>query len=379
MRGPARSDVLIALGLLAAVATEQVASIGVGAGADLLKVPGCLALVWRRVAPVSACLAAVTLLGVGEWFEEDASDAIGAFAGMLLAMFSLMAHARREHLVGGAIAAAVLLSASSARQSINNAAPGEAWLSAGAAGALFSLVILCAPAFAIGWAARRQADLRRRLEEQAHSLELERELHAAQAVDAERERMAADLHQIVTDGVRAMLTELGDARRDALAEPGRAAGAVLRVEERGRDALTEMRSLLGVLRRGDEDLALAPQPSLARLDALARHAGAGGLEVTLRVEGAPRPLTPGLDVAAYRLVEEALASAAGAGRADVVVRWDERDLALEVGVDGPQLAEPQTLRATRERVALFDGRLEAGRRPRGGSVVIAQLPIGVPA
>jgi signal transduction histidine kinase len=164
--------------------------------------------------------------------------------------------------------------------------------------------------------------------------------------------------------------------REAVVERRAAAGpAIGVVEERGRQALTEMRRLLGVLRHGDEDLALAPYPSLVRLGALKRSQPGDGPLVSLRVEGTPRPVPAGLDVAAYRVVEDVLASATTAGRADVVVRWDPRDLELEVAVDGPELADLAQLGPVRERVALFSGRLQAGRRPGGGSAIRAALPV----
>jgi signal transduction histidine kinase len=162
-----------------------------------------------------------------------------------------------------------------------------------------------------------------------------------------------------------MLAAVRDARAAIRADPATAAPVIAGLEDRGRAALTEMRSLLGVLRRGDEDLALAPIPSLARLEALAARHACG-----LRVEGPPRPVSPGLDVAAYRVVESALERAASAH--DVVLRWTPRAVEVEVAADGPQLAEPDA--ALGELVGLFDGRVSAGRRPRGGSALRAALP-----
>ena len=373
MRRPPRRDVTIALAVLAAVLAEQLIAVGWEWGVELLKVPGCLALAWRRTAPVASCLVVVSGLGAGEWLETGDSDSMAGFCGILLGLFSLVAYAPRAQLLPGAATAVVILCATSANAALNGD-ESQGTFDAILGGLLFALVVLCIPAFAIGLGARRQGDLRRRLEEQARALEVERERAAGAAATAERERMAGDLHTVVADGVRAMLAELEEARRTALAEPARAEAAILRVEESGRHALVEMRTLLGVLRRGDEDLALAPQPSLGRLDDLTRRATAAGLEVALRIEGTPRPLAPGLDVAAYRVVEEALAGARGARHADVTVTWSARELVLEVGVDGPQLGEARAVAATRERVALFGGRLDARRRPRGGSALRAELP-----
>jgi signal transduction histidine kinase len=377
MRKPPRNDLIVALGILAVMLVEQVTYIGWNWGAELFKVPGCLALAWRRSAPVPSSIVCVSLLGSGEWFEEGDSDSMAVFAGILLSLFSLAAYAPRRQLVFAVPAVVASLCATSVNASLNNPVPGESTLEAVSGGILFAVVVLCIPALAIGWGARRQSDLNRRVEEQARLLEAERERHAEAAAGEERARVASDLHEVVAAGVRAMLAELREARSGAGDDPDRAEAAMLRVEERGRDALTEMRGLLGVLRRGDEDLALAPQPSLARLDALVRQAAAAGLDVALRVEGTPRPLTPGLDVAAFRVLEDALAQASGAAHADVVVRWTERDVGLQVGVDGPQLADAARLGAARERVALFGGHLDAGRRARGGSALRAELPAEV--
>lgn len=376
MTRPPRSDVLLALAALTGVMAEHVLSLGLG-WEDALKVPGCLALAWRRTNPVASGLILFALLGFGEFFVAGDSEAYAGLVAMIVSLYSIAAYATPERALTGSLAALALLSVNSAVASLNQQTD-QTVLQEISGGIMFAVIVMFAPAYVIGRAVRRQNELRAQLAERARELDAERELQTETAARAERERMADELHVVVADGVRGMLADLEAARRVAIEDPRRAEAAVLRVEERGRDALTELRSLLGILRRGDEDLTLAPQPSLARLDALVEQAG-HGIEVTLRVDGDPRPLTPGLDVAAYRVVEEALAQAVGAGRADILVRWAERDVILEVVVDGPQLADPASLRASRERVTLFGGRLDAGRRPRGGSAVRAGLPAEVAA
>ena len=372
MTRPSRGDALLAGGLLVAMGAEQAVGRGLS-WADLLYVPAFAALAWRRVAPVPSALVAIAFLGASEFAEALNTNAFMLFAAVVLAQFSLTLYAPSRQLRAGAAGAALLVVVVALRANFNDP-QGESDATIASGAILFALLVLSAPPLALGYGVRRQGELRRQLEERAHELDSERELHAATAAATERERMAQDLHEIVADGVRSMLGELGEARRLAASDPDRAAAAVLSVEERGRDALTELRSLLGVLRRGDEDLELAPQPSLSRLDVLAGRAG-HGIQVDLRVEGEPRTLTPGLDVAAFRVVEEALTHAAGARHAQILVRWSERDVLLEVAVDGPQLGDASALRAARERAALFGGRLDAGRRPRGGSAVAARLPL----
>jgi signal transduction histidine kinase len=367
---PERSDIVLAAVLLAAVVVEQ-ALFRETVGIALLNGVGCAALAWRRVAPVTSCLVALAFLAGPEFVEASASDAFTTFLAIIVALFSLAAYAAPRRPLPAALAAIVLLSAVSIQASLET----DDLVEAIAGGILFALVVVAGPALGVGLAVRRQGELRRRLEDQARELEAERERHAAAAADAERARIAGELHDVAAEGVRAMLADLAVARRAVVDGPETAGPAIGVVEERGRQALTEMRRLLGVLRRGDEDLALAPHPSLARLDALARAQPPGGPRVSLRVEGTPRALSAGLDVAAYRVVEDALAHATTAGRADVVVRWEPRDLALEIAVDGPELADAADLRPVGERVALFSGRLQAGRRPDGGSALRAALPV----
>jgi signal transduction histidine kinase len=156
------------------------------------------------------------------------------------------------------------------------------------------------------------------------------------------------------------------------------------IESTGREALTELRRLLGVLRRGDEELALAPQPSLRRVDALVERSRAAGLDVDLRVEGDPAALSTVVDLAAYRIVQEALTNTmkhSGGATALVLVRYGDEEVEVEVSDTGhgPHPGDGDGrdghgLIGMRERVALVGGELEAGRRREGGYVVRARLP-----
>ena len=167
-------------------------------------------------------------------------------------------------------------------------------------------------------------------------------------------------------GVRRLLRDDQGRERDALAA----------VEETGREALAEMRRLLGILRDDDDDAELQPQPGLARLDALAEEAGDGGLTVDLTVEGEPYEVPAGLDLSAYRVVQEALRGGGGAiaSRARVVVRYEPGAIALEIGREGDGRGPRQGLAAIRERVAFYGGTLEAGPAD-GGYVVRARIPV----
>jgi signal transduction histidine kinase len=215
------------------------------------------------------------------------------------------------------------------------------------------------------------------LVEKTRRLERERAEGAAVAAEEERTRIAGELHDVVAHALSAMVVQASGARRLAERDPARAGDAFLAVERSGREALTEIRSLLGVLRREDEELALAPQPSLRHVEALVRRTRAAGLPVDLAVEGDARDLPIGLDLTAYRVVQEALREAVDhgqAGAARVRLRYGSDHVEVEVADDGGGVARP--LRGIRERVTLSGGQLRAGARRDGGHVVRARLPLG---
>jgi signal transduction histidine kinase len=157
---------------------------------------------------------------------------------------------------------------------------------------------------------------------------------------------------------------------------------LLSVEQTGREALAEMRRLLGILRRSDDDLARAPPPGMAGVEELVEQMRAAGLPVELRLEGDPVPLAPGVDISAYRIVQEALTNTlkhAGPAHATVVVRYLRRELQLEVTDDGRGATQDANgghgVVGMRERVAVYGGRLQTGPKPGGGYAVRAQLPL----
>jgi signal transduction histidine kinase len=221
------------------------------------------------------------------------------------------------------------------------------------------------------------------LEERAARLERERESEARAAVAEERARLAREMHDVVAHSLSVMVVQAEAAEAMLDGDPQRARRPLEAVQETGRSALTELRRMLGVLREmADEGPALAPQPGLAGIDALVSSVRAAGLPVEVRVEGEPRPLPPGIDLSAYRIVQEGLTNAlkhAGPARAQVVVTYGERELQLQVSDDGrghdPSANGGHGLMGMRERVALFGGELDAGPRPQGGFALTARLPV----
>ena len=219
------------------------------------------------------------------------------------------------------------------------------------------------------------------LEERSVVLEREREERARAAVAEERTRIARELHDVVAHAISVIVLQARGGRRLQFEDPDEARRAFDTIERTGSEALAEMRRLLGMLRADDEELALAPQPSLSALDALARQVTHAGLPVEVRIEGEPTELPAGVDLSAYRIVQEALTNAlkhAGPTRARVSVRYGEGELQIDVEDDGSASGNGDGtghgLLGIRERVTVYGGSFEAGRRAVGGFAVRARLP-----
>jgi signal transduction histidine kinase len=227
-----------------------------------------------------------------------------------------------------------------------------------------------------------------RLEERTAELEQAREELARRAVTEERLRLARELHDVVAHAMSVIAVQSGVGAHVASTQPQEVAKALAAIEATSRAALTELRRLLGVLRQDSEPQgSLAPVPGLADLDGLLAEVAKAGLAVRLRVEGTPSPLPPGVDLSAYRIVQEALTNVvkhAGPARAQVVVGYRDHEVTVEVTDDGRGVTAPtgdgparvgHGLIGMRERVAAFGGDLEAGPRPGGGFRVAARLPL----
>jgi signal transduction histidine kinase len=213
-------------------------------------------------------------------------------------------------------------------------------------------------------------------------LENEREEQARLAVAEERARIARELHDVVGHSVSVMTVQASAVRRLLQPEQEREREALLIVEQTGREALAEMRRMVGVLRQPEEAPALAPQPSLEHLGKLVEQAREAGLPVELRVEGHAVQLPAGVDLTAYRLVQEGLTNAvkhARAQRAEVVVRYGDGQVEVTVSDDGlgggGGDGGGHGLVGMRERIAVYGGKLEAGPRPGGGYSLHALLPL----
>jgi signal transduction histidine kinase len=219
-------------------------------------------------------------------------------------------------------------------------------------------------------------------ERRAQIAERERDVAAREAVVEERARIARELHDVIAHHVSMMVLQAGAERRGLGDEQASTREVLETVERTGRSALTEMRRLLGML-RGDAGDPLTPQPGLDDVPMLVGQLREAGLPVELRVDGEPRRLPVGIELSAYRIIQEALTNAlkhAGGARARVDVRYGAESLELEIADDGARRAAEvpaggHGLVGMRERVALYGGRLDAGSRPSGGFVVRVLLPI----
>jgi signal transduction histidine kinase len=236
-----------------------------------------------------------------------------------------------------------------------------------------------------------------RLEERTAELEQAREELARRAVAEERLRLARELHDVVAHSMSVIAVQSGVGAHVAESRPEEVGKALSAIEATSRATLEELRRLLGVLRQDSEPQAsLAPVPGLADLEGLLGEVAKAGLAVRLQVEGTPSPLPAGVDLSAYRIVQEALTNVvkhAGPARAQVVVGYHDRDVTVEILDDGGGAATStgegraetgegraetgHGLIGMRERVAAFGGDLEAGPGPDGGFRVAARLPLAV--
>jgi signal transduction histidine kinase len=239
----------------------------------------------------------------------------------------------------------------------------------------------------VAWVAGRGLRTRARLTEELHEAAVraqeEHERELVRAAADERRRIAREMHDVVAHSVSVMVVQAGGARRILERDPRRAVEAAAHIEDVGRAALTEMRRLLGMMHSGEEDAGRMPQPTLRELDGLIERSRAAGLDVTLAVEGAPQPLPPGKDLAAYRVVQEALTNAikhAGAARTAVTVRWASSSLELEIVDRGGTAMNGSNgsghgLVGMEERMRLYDGSVQAGPVTGGGFRVVARMPL----
>jgi len=373
---PLRRELLL-VGALTSASLLELWLAPIEAGDKLLLVPLALvlplSLLWRVKLPLPVL--AVNLVGwilidLIEIVSTSGESADPVILGLCLgiAIYSVGAHTRPGVPAAGGlalVAAIVVLGTLSEDQSD------------------FGDVVFFSTVFGGVWLAGR-AIRHRRLREA--ELVVERDEKAVAAVAEERARIARELHDVVAHAVSVIVLQARGGRRVLDDDPAEARAVFDTIEQTGKQALVEMRRLLGLLRADDGELALAPQPSLGQLNRLAAQVREAGLPVEVAIEGEPVELPPGVDVSAYRIVQEALTNAlrhAGPASARVLVRYGADELELEITDDGPGSVNGDGdgdggghgLVGIRERVVVYGGDLSAGSRPGGGYALRARLPL----
>jgi signal transduction histidine kinase len=330
-----------------------------------------VAIALRRRHPLGALALAVTeqvTLTVAGYKDQSDVTAVA----VLVILYTLAVHDPRRGRV--AVATTIVLW-------------GAASVAVGRPDGLASIGIFTAAVWAAGLAeraARRQAE---RLRDVAGRLARERDARARLAVIGERARIARELHDSVAHTVSVMVLQAGAAEQVLASAPDKAQEATRTVEVKGRDALGELHELLGVLHDDEDTGPRAPQPSLTDLDTLIAHVACTGLPVELRVHGEPTVLPVGVDVSAYRIIQEALTNAlkhAGPVPTTVTLHYTPEALVVEILDDGggngctgrrPANSTGHGLIGMRERVALYHGDLQTGPGPHSGYQVRARLPL----
>jgi len=334
-------------------------------------------LAWRRQAPVPAA-AAVVAVGLVELAVVP--EFLAANVAALFMVYALAAYSTRWAARAG-LAVGLVGAGLAALRYWDYGVAASVVPVAGAIG------VSVVAAWALGNLRRARLQQMAALEERAQLLELERDQEMRLAATTERARIARELHDVVAHSLSVVIAQADGGRYAGRADPVAATDALEAIAATGRQALTDMRSLLGVLREGGGE-EYAPQPGVAAIPALVDDVRASGLDVDLIVEGAPQVLAAGPQLAAYRIVQESLTNvlkhAGPASRAWVRLQWRPDALELSVLDDGRGASAAmvdadgngQGLRGMRERAQLHRGRLEAGPRHGGGFGVHASLPYG---
>jgi signal transduction histidine kinase len=332
-------------------------------------VAGTAPLLWRRRQPIAVVTIVLLAVVAGALADGSGTDGFSLAVAAMVAVFGAGAYAGSAPALG---TAAVIIGGGWLWTYLD---PNSDGMDVG--DFLYVAFLVLVPLLA-GAAVQRRRSRESELEDLVVRRERERDELAVAAVAEERARIARELHDVVAHAISVIVLQARGARHAESAERDDALDAI---ESTGATALAEMRRLLHMLRADDEDLALAPQPSLAHLELLVSQVRDAGLPVDLRVEGERRELPPGVDVSAYRIVQEALTNAlkhAGPAEARVWIRFQPDALELEIADTGTGSSNGiggHGLAGMRERVAVFGGELESGPRPGGGFTISARLPL----
>jgi len=371
---------LLALGELSGESAEGLREpdlLGIG-----LIFAGAFALIWRRITPVVVMF---FVAGVSSVFYTLNYGSFMAFVGTA-ALYSVAAHEQNRQMawivLGTVAPGLVVLAGFTVLDGPDGFSIPDAT----------GMVISISAAVVAGSVIRNKDEIFADTKERAERAEADRKLEAERAVTRERLRIAREMHDVVAHGMSLITVQAAAAREIAHARPDDAARVMKSVEETSRDALADLRRMLGVL-RNDEPIdagahgeAMMPQPSLEDLATIVANCSDAGIPTELVVKGTQRPLAPGLELTAFRTVQEALTNvvkhSGEAATATVLLQYDDAELLITVRDSGrgavsglSRTGSGHGLIGMRERIEIYDGQLVAGPRPGGGYEVNASLPI----
>jgi signal transduction histidine kinase len=348
---PARSEVLLAAAVLVMAAVELAANPAIQprAAAVPLEILLAITLAWRRQFPLVVVVAVATIATIETIAGVPLDQPIVPLIAAVIATFTVAAHRPLRP----ASAGMVLMIGAIGTQTL--------------------------------WVASRIVYSRTRenvaLQAQTNRLAEERDASTAQAAAAERGRIARELHDVIGHSLSVMVVQAGAAERVIAREPARAEEAMRAVQDTGRQALSEMAHLLGILREDGEELGFVPQPGISDLPALVAQTRSAGLPVELHIEGEQHPVPAGVELSLFRIVQEALTNArkhAGPAHATVLLRYGPDAIEAVVSDDGHGSANGSGgghgLVGMRERARLYGGALQAEPGPNGGFVVRVSMP-----
>ncbi len=335
----------------------------------LVTVPLC----WRFRAPVAVVILVTASSGV--WilamFKAQNQPPFEPALAIFVALFALASRAEGRPLWTGAAVSAGIFTVGEIR--------GE--LAGQGIGNVFPALLFFALAFVLGRIVHQHRQRASGQQDRADRLERDQDARAARAVETERARIARELHDVIAHSLSIIVVQAAAERR-VLPEGQQSTAETLEsIEQSGRQAMTELRRLLGLLRKGDGEPSLAPQPGLSRLDDLVAQVREAGIEVSVRMDGDMTAIPRGLDLSAYRIIQECLTNVlkhARAHRVEISLRCQGRIVEIEVTDDGAAAGPPAAggfgLLGMRERVTVYGGTVQAGPRDTGGYRVHARLP-----
>ena len=333
-----------------------------------------VALFWRRRTPILAGLVVSSSVGLFELIVREAGVVL--VVPLLIAFYSIAAYTTpRRALAGFALAYAITVAGLYADPNVRDIAENAVFVA-----------IVAGSAWAGGLMTRANRARSAQLADLAAQLQRERDEKARLAVAAERARIARELHDVVAHGISVIAVQAGAGRHALHRNPDRTQAALSAIETTARQALVEMRHMLGLLRERGDTPSAAPLPGLADHETLIDQARADGLSVELAIDGEARSLPPGIDLAGYRILQESLTNVrkhAPGSCAQVRIRYTPAAVEIVVQNNGPPATHGAAhasggghgLIGMRERVALYGGTLEAGPLPEGGFSVQARLPL----